>query len=73
MTKSTAAFSVNDRIHHSVYGLGTICAMNSQHTTIVFDEAGTRKFLACVVRMEHSDIPAPPKAARKSKKARNSL
>ena len=69
MAKSVEAFSVNDRINHYVYGLGTITQMNARHTTIVFDENGTRKFLADVVRLERSSTPAPAKPKR-LKKAR---
>ena len=62
--KSAPAFSVNDRVYHAVFGLGTISAMNSRHTTIVFDENGTKKFVASMVRIEHSDTPAPSKPVR---------
>lgn len=67
MAKNSEAFSVNDRIQHAVFGLGTISQMNSRHTTIVFDENGTRKFLAEIVRFERSDTPAPAKPARRKK------
>ena len=69
MPKNVEAFSVNDRISHYLFGLGTISQMNARHTTIVFDENGTKKFLADVVRLEHSSSPAPAKPAR-PKKAR---
>mgnify|MGYP006864898343 CR=1 FL=1 len=71
MTRQSTVFSVNDRVLHSVYGLGTISEMNSQYTTIVFDEHGARKFVAHMVRMEHSDSPAPARTAR-AKKAKAS-
>ncbi len=67
MTRQSTVFSVNDRVRHAVYGLGTIREMNSQYTTIVFDEHGLRKFVAHMVRMEHSDTPAPAKSSRTRK------
>lgn len=67
MSKSAEAFSINDRINHHVYGLGTISQVNERHTTIVFDLSGTRKFLTPVVRLERSATPAPPKVPRPRK------
>lgn len=67
MPKNTEAFSASDRVMHSVYGLGTISHVNEQHTTIVFDENGTRKFLTSVVQLERSGTPAPAKPARTRK------
>lgn len=67
MAKNPAAYSVNDRIHHAVFGLGTISQMNSRHTTITFDENGTRKFIAEMLRFERSDVPAPAKPVRRKK------
>ena len=67
MTKNAAAFSMNDRIHHYLFGLGTILALNERHTTISFDENGTKKFLTSVVRLEHSSTPAPAKPPRSKK------
>lgn len=69
MAKTSESYSVNDRINHHVYGLGTITEVNARHTTIEFDENGTRKFLTDVVRLERSDAPAPAKPSR-AKKAR---
>ena len=60
MTKAEV-FAVNDRVTHAVYGLGTISEMNVRHTTIVFDEVGSRKFLAGIVQLEHSSAAAPTK------------
>lgn len=67
MAKTAESFSVNDRVRHAVFGLGTIREMSSRYTTIAFDEHGTRKFIAEMVRLEHSDSPAPAKAPRKAK------
>lgn len=68
MSKGIEAFSANDRVMHSSYGLGTIGQVNERHTTIVFDENGTRKFLTSVVQLARSSTPAPAKPARTRKK-----
>jgi hypothetical protein len=60
MTKGAVAFAVNDRVSHAVYGTGTICELNPRHTTIVFDEAGRKKFVTSMVQLEHSTTAAPP-------------
>ena len=64
MSKGTETFAVNDRISHSEHGLGKITEVNPRHTTISFDQAGIRKFVTSMVRLERSDAPAPPKASR---------
>lgn len=69
MTKAGSSFSVNDRITHSVYGLGTIKELDERHTVIVFDEAGTKKFVTSMVQLEESSAPTPVKPARARKKA----
>jgi hypothetical protein len=69
MTKNAETFSVNDRIVHSVYGPGTISRVDARHTTIVFDEAGTKKFVTSMVQLEQTTTPAPAKTPR-SKKAK---
>jgi hypothetical protein len=67
MAKNQAAFAVHDRVIHSVYGLGTIREAGDRHTTIAFDENGTRKFMTDMVRLEHSATPAPAKPVRPSR------
>ena len=70
--KNLAAYSAKDRIDHSVFGLGTIVSIDERHTTIAFDESGTRKFVTSMVKLSPSDTPAPAKRARpkaKKKKA----
>jgi hypothetical protein len=67
MAKNSAAFTARDRVLHSVYGLGTISEAGERHTTIVFDENGTRKFITSMVRLEHTSTPAPVKPARAKK------
>jgi hypothetical protein len=68
MAKSASAFSVNDRIKHNVYGLGTIREMDERHTVILFDEAGSKKFVTSMVQLEESDSPTPVKPARATRK-----
>ena len=63
MTKGAVAFAVNDRVSHAMYGTGTICELNPRHTTIVFDEAGRKKFVTSMVQLEHSSTEAPPAPA----------
>jgi len=67
MARNPAVFSLNDRVLHSVFGLGTITGMNSLYTTVAFDDGGVRKFVATLGRLEHSDSPAPTKPARGKK------
>lgn len=69
MTKGAESFAVNDRVSHSVYGLGTISELNARHTTILFDENGKKKFVTSLVQLERSTSPAPPKPASSRKKA----
>ena len=66
--KSIRSFSPKDRIDHSVFGVGTIVETDERHTTIAFDEAGTRKFVTSMVKLTSSDTPAPTKRARPKKK-----
>jgi hypothetical protein len=61
LSKANEAFAVDDRVSHFQYGLGRIIEIDARYTTINFDEAGVRKFLKEVVRLERSDVPAPPK------------
>ena len=65
MAKSKQVFAAKDRIDHPVFGLGTIVEINERHTTIAFDEAGTRKFVTSMVKMTQSDTPAPARRVRK--------
>ena len=76
MAKNSTGFAPNERINHSIYGLGTISEVNDMHTVIEFDENGRRKFVTSIVRLERTDIlaPAPPprKARAKSTKTTKS-
>lgn len=67
--KNSRAFSAQDRIGHTVYGLGTIVAANERHTTILFGEAGAKKFITSVVQLVPSDTPAPARRTRRKKTA----
>ena len=67
MAKNPDLFTVNERIHHGMYGLGTIKEVNQQYTTIEFDENGRRKFLTSIVRLERSSVAAPDPPPRKSR------
>ena len=60
-------FSPKDRIHHYMYGLGTIVGMDEHRTTIDFDEAGTKKFVTSMIKLSSSDTPAPEKRSRRKK------
>lgn len=61
MSKANETFAVDDRVNHEVHGLGRITAIDDRYTTISFDQAGIRKFLKDIVRLQKSDVPAPPK------------
>ena len=67
MAKTSEAFAVADRVQHAEYGLGKITGVNPRHTTIEFDAAGLKKFVTGIVRLKHSDVPAPAKASRASR------
>jgi len=68
MAKAAGSFSVNDRIKHSVYGVGTIRELDERHTVILFDEAGQKKFVTSMVQLEEDSSPTPVKAARATRK-----
>ena len=70
VAKGLDVFAVNQRISHSVYGLGTIREIDHRLTTIDFDENGRRKFVTSMVQLEPSDIeaPKPPPKKGRSKK-----
>lgn len=66
MPKTPEAFSLADRISNPTFGLGTIKQVDSQYTTIQFDEHGTKKFLTAMVQLEHTDVPARTRPGRSS-------
>jgi len=67
MAKTRQTYAAKDRVEHSVFGLGTIIEIDAHHATIAFDENGTRKFAMGIVKLTHSETPAPAKRVRKSK------
>jgi hypothetical protein len=66
VAKNSNGFSVNERIQHEDYGPGTITNIGPLHTTIEFDQAGTKKFMNSLVRLERTDVAAPQRRARSS-------
>jgi hypothetical protein len=67
MAKGASSFAIHDRVQHKMYGTGTITELNDRHTTILFDEAGRKKFLTSMVDLEPSDTLAPVKPASRRK------
>jgi len=66
MAKNSSGFAPNERVNHSIYGLGTITEINDLHTVIDFDENGRRKFVTSIVRLERTDV-LPPAPIRKTR------
>jgi hypothetical protein len=66
VAKNSNGFTVNERIQHEDYGPGTITNIGPLHTTIEFDQAGTKKFMNSLVRLERTDVAAPQRRARSS-------
>ncbi len=64
-----ARFANGDRVSQATYGTGTVTAVNEYHTTINFDEHGVRTFATAMVRLDPSKTPAPPKPAKRTRKA----
>lgn len=60
-----ATFTPGDRVVQASYGPGTITATNERHTVIDFDDHGIRMFSTSVVRLEHSDVPAPGRPVKR--------
>ena len=67
----SVTFSVNDRIKHDTFGLGTIQEIDVRHTTIHFDDDGPKKFITSMLRMEKSNVPAPPPPVKEPSKSRS--
>jgi len=61
VAKNVLEFSVNERVNHPIYSLGTISRIDEQHTVIEFDQAGRKKFVTSLLQIEHSDATAPVK------------
>ena len=67
MSKPTGGFGVSDRVHHSMYGPGTISEIQHGFTVIDFDENGRRKFVSSMVQLAPTDIAAPQAAPKKAR------
>ena len=67
--KSSSGFGIDDRVSTEAYGPGTIRETDDRYTTVAFDKGGTRKFVTSMMRLDRSDVPAPTKPVRGSKKA----
>ncbi len=61
-------FAKGDRVLHVQYGPGTLTDVNEYHTVIEFDEHGTRKFVTNMVNLEPTQIAAPARPARATRK-----
>jgi len=71
-TKSSSSFKAKSRVDHAVFGSGTVLEMNELHTTIAFDESGTRKFMTSIVKLVPSSTPAPEPPVRRKKESTRS-
>ena len=58
-------FEVGARVVDPTYGFGSVTAVEDAYTRIQFDEHGEKKFLTSLSKLELSDEPLPPQAARK--------
>ncbi len=68
MAKSSGhVFAANERIQHSIYGLGTISEINDLHTVIEFDQNGRKKFITSMVQLEPTEVPAPAPVGRRTR------
>jgi hypothetical protein len=61
-------FSVGDRVLQAQYGVGTITELNEYHTVIDFDEHGVKRFSTPMVQLEPSNLAAPPKRAKSTRR-----
>ena len=64
---SSSTFAANERINHSIYGLGTISEINDLHTVIEFDQNGRKKFVTSMVQLERTSVPAPVVPTRRTR------
>ena len=67
------AFSLKDRVDHTVFGLGTITKIDRYRTTVAFDTTGTRTFVTGLVELAASDAPPPARRThpRKNNKSKD--
>src|SRR5262245_47002999 len=59
VAKNSNGFSLNERIQHEDYGPGTIPNSGHVHTPGAFHQAGTKKFMNSLLRLERSDVADP--------------
>jgi hypothetical protein len=64
------SYSAGNRVFQAHYGHGTVTAANEYHTVVDFDAHGTRTFATPLVHLEPSATPAPPKAAKTTRRAK---
>jgi hypothetical protein len=62
-------FSIGDRVSQSQYGPGTVASANEYHTTVDFDDHGSRTFATSIVKLERSSTVAPPRPPSRRKAA----
>jgi hypothetical protein len=56
-------------VKHSQYGVGFVTESNADRTTIEFDDHGVKKFVTSMMTVELLAGEAPPKSAKRRKKA----
>lgn len=57
------SFRKDARVAHTRFGPGVVIDADARYTIIEFDEAGVRKFVTDLVRLERSELPVPIKPA----------
>jgi hypothetical protein len=58
---STMSFRKDERVSHTRFGPGVVIDVDTRYTIIEFDEAGVRKFVSTLVRLERCELPLPVK------------
>jgi hypothetical protein len=59
VAKEIRAFVPNDRVMHTVFGLGTVLECDPRRTVIEFDDNNVRKFVTSLVQLEKAVEEAP--------------
>ena len=68
----TMSVRKDDRVSHTRFGPGVVIDVDWRYTIIEFDEAGVRKFVSTLVRLERCALPLkvkPTPARRRRRKA----
>ena len=60
----------DDRVSHTRFGPGVVIDADARYTIIEFDEAGVRKFVSHLVRLERCELPVPVKPAPERRRRR---